>query len=87
MTNAPTTGSFAGCCARAANGHAGDEIASFQLIESHPIPVSRGGQDIEVQGLSQRAWGASDQAPKPSRPLQLAQARSDMRRIPRAGQE
>jgi len=65
----------------------GDEIASFQLIESHPMPISRGWQDIGVQGLSQRAWGASDQAPKLSRRPQLAQARSDMRRIPRAGQE
>src|SRR5262249_40442554 len=48
----------------------GDEIASFQLIESHPMPISRGWQDIGVQGLSQRAWGASDQAPEafPSAP-------------------
>ena len=51
------------------------------------MPISLGGQDIEVQAPSQRAWGASDQAPELSRRLQLAQARSDMRRIPRAGQE
>jgi hypothetical protein len=46
MTNAPTTGSLAGCCARGERPRSraaeqGDEIASFQLIESHPMPISR----------------------------------------------
>ena len=43
----PTTG-IAGCCARAASGHAivmppssQDELASLQLIELHPLPLAR----------------------------------------------
>jgi hypothetical protein len=55
----PITG-IAACCARATNGHAAiapteqrDEIAAFQLIESHSVPSSQGAfQDIELAANS-----------------------------------
>ena len=40
-------GGFPVCCARAASGHArraaeqGDELAPFQLIELHTLPLAR----------------------------------------------
>jgi hypothetical protein len=37
-------GSFLGCCARAASGHAAaqrDEVAAVQLIEVHSVPCQQ----------------------------------------------